>query len=174
MQVRDGMTDVVLTIGPGHSLREAAAAMWRRRVGAAIVLDPDAPGPGVITERDILGSIAAGEDPDAERVADHLTSDLTFASPDWSLEQAASAMVRGRFRHLVVVEGTELKGSISSNCPIVIKGRLEGDISGPSLTVSATGSVRGNVKTGEIRSEGEIAGRYEADVIRLAGRVRAG
>jgi CBS domain-containing protein len=87
--------------------------MWRRRVGAAIVLDPDAPGPGVITERDILGSIAAGEDPDAERVADHLTSDLTFASPDWSLEQAASAMVRGRFRHLVVVEGTELKGILS-------------------------------------------------------------
>ena len=77
-------------------------------------------------------------------------------------------------KQTLVEEGTELKGSISSNCPIVIKGRLEGDISGPSLTVSATGSVRGNVKTGEIRSEGEIAGRYEADVVRLAGRVRDG
>src|SRR5215475_2901070 len=77
-------------------------------------------------------------------------------------------------KQTLVEEGTELKGSISSNCPIVIKGRLEGDISGPSLTVSATGSVRGNVKTGEIRSEGEIAGRYEADVIRLAGRVKDG
>lgn len=113
MQVRDGMTDVVLTVGPGHTLREAAAAMCRRHVGAAVVIDPDAPGPGVITERDILVSIGSGEDPSQERVADHLTSNLTFASPDWSLEQAASAMVKGGFRHLVVVDGSELVGVLS-------------------------------------------------------------
>ncbi len=113
MQVRDGMSEAVLTVGPGHTLREAAAAMCRRRVGAAVVIDPDAPGPGVITERDILVSIGDGEDPDRELVADHLTSNLTFAAPDWSLEQAAAAMVRGRFRHLVVVDGGELAGVLS-------------------------------------------------------------
>ena len=113
MQVRDGMTDVVLTVGPGHTLREASVAMCRRRVGAAVVLDPEAPGPGVITERDILLSIGAGDDPDSERVSDHLTKDLTFASPEWSLERAAAAMVRGRFRHLVVVDGGELAGILS-------------------------------------------------------------
>jgi CBS domain-containing protein len=113
MDVREGMTDVVLTIGPGHTLREAATAMCRRRVGAAVVLDPDAPGPGVITERDLLLSIGAGEDPDSERVANHLTANLTFASADWSLEQAAAAMVRGRFRHLIVVDGGELVGMLS-------------------------------------------------------------
>src|ERR1700748_475515 len=113
MQVRDGMTDVVWTVGPGHPLREAAAAMCRRNVGAAIVLDPEAPGPGVITERDILRAVGSGEDPDRELVADHLTSDLTFASPDWSLEQAGAARVRGRFRHLVVVDAGELAGVLS-------------------------------------------------------------
>ena len=113
MYVRDGMSDVVLTVGPGHSLREAAALMCRREVGAAVVLDPDAPGPGVITERDILISLGRGQDPDRELVANHLTSHLTFASPDWSLEQAAAAMVRGRFRHLVVVDGSELVGILS-------------------------------------------------------------
>jgi CBS domain-containing protein len=113
MQVRDGMTDVVLTIGPGHTLRAAAAAMTQRKVGAAVVIDPEAPGPGVITERDILHSIAAGQDPDKELVAEHLTSTLTFASPDWSLERAASTMVRGFFRHLVVVERGELIGILS-------------------------------------------------------------
>lgn len=113
MNVREGMTDVVLTVGPGHTLREAATSMWRRQVGAAVVLDPEAPGPGVITERDILASLGKGEDPDSERVADHLTSHLTFASPDWSLEQAAAAMIRGRFRHLVVVEGGQLVGILS-------------------------------------------------------------
>jgi CBS domain-containing protein len=113
MLVREGMSDVVLTVGPGHTLREAAASMCRRNVGAAVVIDPDAPGPGLITERDILTAIGRGEDPDAERVAQHLTSNLTFAAPEWSLEQAAAAMVRGRFRHLVVVEGSELVGILS-------------------------------------------------------------
>ncbi len=113
MQVREGMSDVVLTIGPGHSLRDVAAAMTRRKVGAAVVVDPEAHGPGVITERDILHSIAEGQDPDRELVADHLTSKLTFAAPEWSLEQAAAAMVKGNFRHLVVVEGGALVGILS-------------------------------------------------------------
>jgi|SRR5450755_235625 len=113
MLVREGMTEVVLSVGPGHTLREAAAAMCNRRVGAAVVLDPDAQGPGFITERDILLSVAAGKDPDRELVADHLTSKLTFASPDWSLEHAAGAMVRGAFRHLVVVDNGKLVGILS-------------------------------------------------------------
>jgi len=113
MQVRQGMSEVVLTVGPDHSLREAAAAMCRRNVGAAVVMDPDAVGPGVITERDILVSIGSGQDPDQERVSDHLSANLTFASPEWSLEQAAAAMVRGKFRHLVVVERGELAGILS-------------------------------------------------------------
>jgi CBS domain-containing protein len=113
MLVHEGMSDVVLTVGPNHTLREAAALMCARHVGAAVVIDPDAGGPGVITERDVLQSIGAGEDPDQQRVGDHLTSRLTFAAPDWSLEQAAAAMVRGGFRHLVVVQGSELVGILS-------------------------------------------------------------
>lgn len=113
MRVREGMSDVVLTIGPDHTIREAAAAMFQRKVGAAVVLDPDAPGPGVITERDILRAVAQGKDPDAELVGSYLTAELTLAAPDWSLEHAAAAMVRGGFRHLLVVEGGELSGILS-------------------------------------------------------------
>jgi CBS domain-containing protein len=107
------MSDVVLTVNPGHTLRDAACAMADRGVGAAVVIDPEQPGPGILTERDLLLSIGRGENPDTERVADHLSSDLTFAAPDWSLERAAEAMVRGRFRHLVVVDGGELIGVLS-------------------------------------------------------------
>jgi len=113
MQVRTGMSGMVVTVNPGHSLREAAHAMAERGVGAAIVIDAEQPGPGILTERDVLESVGRGQDPDRERVADHLSSDLTFASPDWSLERAAEAMVRGRFRHLVVVEGGEMIGVLS-------------------------------------------------------------
>ena len=113
MQVRDGMSKVVLTVGPGHTLREAARLMAQRSVGAAVVLDPDGEGPGILTERDVLNAIGAGQDPDGERVATHLTSDVVYAAPDWSLEQAAAQMVRGGFRHLIVMEGGEVVGVLS-------------------------------------------------------------
>jgi CBS domain-containing protein len=113
MEVRDGMSSVVLTIGPSHTLRDAARAMAERKVGAAVVLDPEQPGPGIVTERDILDSIGAGQSPDTELVAEHLSSNLTFAEPSWSLERAAEAMVRGGFRHLVVVDGGETVGVLS-------------------------------------------------------------
>jgi CBS domain-containing protein len=67
----------------------------------------------MITERDVLRAVGAGLDPDRELVSDHLSTNLTFAAPDWSLEQAAATMVRGRFRHLVVVDGSELVGILS-------------------------------------------------------------
>ena len=113
MQVCDGMTQMVLTVGPGHSLRAVARLMSERQVGAAVVLDPDGHGPGIITERDILVSVGAGLDPDRESVAEHLTRDVDFAAPDWSLEEAAGAMVRGGFRHLIVLERGETVGILS-------------------------------------------------------------
>ena len=104
MLVRDGMSSAVLSIGPAHTLREASRLMAKRRVGSAVVVDPDTAGIGILTERDILLAIGAGQDPDAETASAHLTGDLVFAAPTWSLEDAAEAMVRGGFRHLVVVE----------------------------------------------------------------------
>jgi CBS domain-containing protein len=113
MNVRDGMTQLVLTIGPAHTLREAAIQMSRRGVGAAVVIDPDQDGVGILTERDVLDSIAAGQDPDSELVGQHRTNDLVVASPGWTLDHAAATMVRGGFRHLVVVEGQEVTGLLS-------------------------------------------------------------
>lgn len=113
MNVRDAMSTNVLVIGPHHTLREAAALMAGRGVGAAVVRDPDLDGVGIITERDVLISVGGGQNPDTERAEQHLTSDLVFAQPGWTLEQAAEAMVRGRFRHLVVLDGSEVAGILS-------------------------------------------------------------
>jgi CBS domain-containing protein len=113
MQVRDGMSSMVLTVGPAHTLRDTARLMSERKVGAAVVIDPDGSGPGIITERDILHSVAAGHDPDGEVVSEHLTRDVVFAAPDWSLEEAATEMVRGSFRHLIVLEDGVTVGILS-------------------------------------------------------------
>jgi CBS domain-containing protein len=113
MKVEDGMSEQVLTIGPAHTLREAARMMAARRVGAAVIVNPDNEGVGILTERDILMSVASGESPDDEVAADHCTQDIVFAARGWTMEVAAAAMVRGGFRHLVVVEGQEVVGLLS-------------------------------------------------------------
>jgi CBS domain-containing protein len=114
MEVRDGMSRIVLQVGPGHTLREAARQMSERKVGAAVVNDPEAPGPGIITERDVLNAIGAGVDPDAVTVEQHTTGrGMVFAAPDWSLEEAAAAMVKGGFRHLIVVDEGEVTGILA-------------------------------------------------------------
>ncbi|MDW8807831.1 CBS domain-containing protein [Streptomyces scabiei] len=104
MLVRDAMSTVVLTIGPDHTLRQAAALMSARRIGAAVVLDPDAGGLGILTERDVLNSVGLGQSPDAERAHAHTTTDVVFATPSWTLEEAARAMTHGGFRHLIVLD----------------------------------------------------------------------
>ena len=113
MKVEDGMSLQVLSIGPAHTLREAARMMDARKVGAAVVMDQDDAGVGILTERDILRSVAAGESPDTEVAGDHCTQDVVFAARNWTMEAAAAAMVRGGFRHLVVVEGHEVIGLLS-------------------------------------------------------------
>ncbi len=105
MEVRTGMSKVVLTVGPAHTLRDAARLMTEKGVGAAVVIDDETGGPGVVSERDILNSLGRGEDPDAERVGDHMTDTVISAAPDWSLERAAVEMARRHIRHLVVVDG---------------------------------------------------------------------
>lgn len=113
MLVRDAMSTVVLTIGPDHTLRQAATLMSARRVGAAVVFDPDAGGVGILTERDILNSVGLGQSPDTERAHAHTTTDVVFATPSWTLEDAARAMTHGGFRHLVVLDGDEPVGIVS-------------------------------------------------------------
>ncbi|MCB5908776.1 CBS domain-containing protein [Streptomyces pinistramenti] len=113
MLVKDAMSTLVLTIGPAHTLRQAAQLMAARRVGAAVVLDTDTSGLGILTERDILNSLGAGENPDRETAQTHTTPDVVFAAPDWTLDDAADAMVRGGFRHLIVLDDREPVGVVS-------------------------------------------------------------
>jgi signal-transduction protein with cAMP-binding, CBS, and nucleotidyltransferase domain len=113
MLVQEGMSEVVLTLGPGHTLREAAVQMTDKGVGSALVSDDELPVPRIVTERDILVSLGRGEDPDGEKVADHMSDSVITAAPDWSLERAAAEMSRLGIRHLIVYDEAELVGILS-------------------------------------------------------------
>jgi CBS domain-containing protein len=113
MTVREAMNPVGVTVGSGHTMREAARRMIEGRTGAAIVIDHDLPAPGIVTERDVLRCAAAGGDLDSELVGAHLTANVVYAAPDWPLERAAEQMTNGGFRHVIVIEGSELVGILS-------------------------------------------------------------
>jgi len=75
-------------------------------------------------------------------------------------------------KHTVIEEGSEFKGSLTSSCPIDVRGKIEGEVATPALTVSKSGSVHGRAKVGSVRSEGELSGEFDAETIELAGSVR--
>ena len=115
MHVEEVMSADMLTIASEETLRAAAQKMSERNTGAAIVIDNTNVGapPGIITERDVLRSVAAGEDPDRQRVADNSTPEAVTVPVDASVEQAVQRMMDGDFRHLLVVQGDAAAGIIS-------------------------------------------------------------
>ena len=78
----------------------------------------------------------------------------------------------GEVKRTVVEEGTRFKGDLVSTCPIDVRGLVEGEVEAPSLTVSAKGAVHGRAKVGAVRSEGELSGEFEAEIVELSGVVR--
>lgn len=114
MHIQELMSADMLAVESEATLREAARRMSERNSGAALVGNPGVGlRPGIITERDVLDSIAAGKDPDTERVADNSTADAATVPDDASLEQAVERMMEGTFRHLLVVSGDDVVGIVS-------------------------------------------------------------
>jgi cytoskeletal protein CcmA (bactofilin family) len=75
-------------------------------------------------------------------------------------------------KRTLIEDGTELRGTLTSSCPIVVMGRVEGDLSGPSVEVTETGILSGKAKVTELHSRGELAGEFDAEMVQLSGRVR--
>jgi cytoskeletal protein CcmA (bactofilin family) len=73
----------------------------------------------------------------------------------------------------LVEEGTEFIGTMRATCPIVVRGKIEGDVDAPAVSVTGSGSVSGNVKAKRVDSQGVLAGSVEADEVSLAGEVRS-
>jgi cytoskeletal protein CcmA (bactofilin family) len=78
-----------------------------------------------------------------------------------------------QMKQTTVEEGTEFKGTLQSTCQVMVRGVVEGDLTAPTVIVSETGTVVGNVKAQCIQSAGILAGRVDADDVYLSGSVRS-
>lgn len=134
MRVKDAMSPISAIVGPEHTLQQAAMRMVQHGTGAAVVLDGTLPGPAVVTERDLLRAVAAGRDPDAATVEEHMTGEVVTAAPDWPIGQAATTMVKHGVRHVLVFDGSELVGILSMRDVVRVGGLAE---SAESVTASA-------------------------------------
>jgi len=104
MEIRDLVVRDLVTVGPAHTLTQAAKLMSAKRVGSAIVLTDE--NPGILSERDVLRAVADGADPAVATVGDYMTWNAIVATSDWEVMQAARTMLANGFRHLVVIDGS--------------------------------------------------------------------
>lgn len=116
------MSPIEATVGADTTLRQAAVRMGQYHTGAALVIDPQLPGPGIVTERDILRALAEGHDPDQAKVGDFMHSQLIAAAPSWPATQAAEKMMKHHIRHIVVFEEAHLVGILSMRDVIKVLG----------------------------------------------------
>jgi len=109
--VSDHMTRSLLTVSVDATLREAAAAMAERGVGAVVVLEDESIS-AILTERDVMKAVASGKDGSAP-VTEWMTRHPDTIEPSDTTDHAASLMIHGGFRHLPVVEAGKVVGIVS-------------------------------------------------------------
>jgi CBS domain-containing protein len=103
MEIRDLVVRDLVTVGPAHTLAQAAKLMNAKRVGSAIVLTEESP--GILSERDVLRAVADGADPGVATVGEYMTWNAIVATSEWDTMEAARTMLEHGFRHLVVIDG---------------------------------------------------------------------
>ncbi len=131
----------VSTVDPTALVPEIAQVLAEKRIGAVLVVDSAEQMLGIVSERDIVRSLAANGVHTMEMTAGQLmTRAVQVAHPDTTVDQAMQFMTKGRFRHLPVMDHDTLIGLISIGD--VVKARImHQDTVVESLTAYVAGSV---------------------------------
>jgi CBS domain-containing protein len=113
MKVRGVFHPAVACLGPGSSLTNAASLMRAGEFGSVAIYEGDRLA-GILTETDIVRSVADQRDPDTTTLSEYMSLDPVTADPDEDSMEVALRMVQGGFRHLPVVEEGRLIGMVSA------------------------------------------------------------
>ena len=111
-QIADVMRTEFITVAPEDTLGEVAEKMTALNVGSVIVKDFGTL-IGILTERDLLKAMAARVHSSEARVRQFMTENPITASPEMDCEEAEQLMLDKGFRHLPIMDGSEVVGVVS-------------------------------------------------------------
>lgn len=113
MQIRDVMTDSVVSVSPSDTIPNVAKKMNTHDIGIIPVCDNGSL-LGVITDRDIvLRCVATDKDINSIKASDIMSSHAVSISPNQSVEEAANLMAKAQFRRLPVTDSGKIVGMVS-------------------------------------------------------------
>jgi CBS domain-containing protein len=125
VEIRDVMTESVVTAHPSATVRHVAELMRERNVGSVVLVDEDGRLVGFVTDRDLaLGALTDGRD-STDRVSAHGSSPVVTAEPGMNVEEAAEIMVRHGIRRLPIIDDGRLTGIVTLDDLAVRTGDLE-------------------------------------------------
>lgn len=123
----------VVTIAPTASLTDAVKVLAGRRIGAVVVTGPDNRVAGILSERDIVRSVAdRGHAALDDNVGSVMTRKVTTCTETDTIAVLMERMTEGKFRHLPVIDQGKLVGVISIGD--VVKWRVE-EVEGESAAL---------------------------------------
>jgi CBS domain-containing protein len=122
--VRAIMSRQLHSVPPEASLREAARELADNEIGAVLVETSGGP-VGLVSERDVVAAVAAGEDPEDRQVADVMTTDLVTARPADPVAAVAALIREAGVRHVPVLDGARVVGIVSVRdvLTVLLRGR---------------------------------------------------
>ena len=114
----------VVNIAGNATLHEAACLLLRHRIGAVVILDGSQAPEGILSERDIVRTLAQhGAAAMSREVSGSMTAAVATCEETDSIEEIMERMTRGRFRHMPVVKHGRMIGIVSIGD--VVKTRIE-------------------------------------------------
>ena len=110
--IADVMSRPAVTAQASELVREAATRMEERHVGSVVVVDGNRP-VGILTERDTIRIAASGADLTTAKVSEWMTPQPDTITPDVEVSEAWRSFSERGYRHIPVVNGTELIGIVT-------------------------------------------------------------
>ena len=113
MEIREVMTESVVTAAPDVPVRQVAEIMRERNVGSVVLIGGDGEAVGFITDRDLAVSVLADGHGGDAAAADHASSPVVTATPGMAVDEATQLMVSHGIRRLPIVDDGRLTGIVT-------------------------------------------------------------
>ena len=113
----DVMTRHVVSVAPSASVAHAISRMKERNVSSLLVRrESDMDTWGFMTETDLIEKVVAGGlDPESITVHEIMSKPVITVSPMSSLQECAALLARADIRRVLVYDGREIVGIVSSS-----------------------------------------------------------